>query len=85
MTRHREIFIMNTDLHEVLWLNTNIVYLFLFDIVLRQFFYYVNWVKVELLTHTTESFFITCQSLSHSKTVPINDIKNIYVKVKVSP
>jgi len=32
MTTHKEIFIMNTDLHEVLWLNTNVVYLFLFDI-----------------------------------------------------
>jgi len=31
MTSHQEIFIMNADLHEVLWLNTNAVYLFLFD------------------------------------------------------
>jgi hypothetical protein len=85
MTSHQEIFIMNTDLYEVLWLNTNIAYSFIFDIVLRQFFYYVNWVNVELLTHPTESNFITYPSLSHSKTVPINDIKNICVKVNVSP
>jgi hypothetical protein len=76
---------MNADLHEVLWLNTNFVYLFLFDIVLRQFCYCLNWVNVQLFKTYNRVLLYKLPVSQPLKNNPVNGIKNIYLKVKVSP